>query len=78
MVGWQNSIQSLIDLYKNNFYEFFRFQRDMQVECLELIKLRNKSCLEFLENQNDLDRKKEKYYHNESFEKWQTGGGDFE
>ncbi|KAM3144361.1 hypothetical protein pb186bvf_003525 [Paramecium bursaria] len=71
LTDWNQSLIGLSKVVNENFYEFFRFQRDMQNRCHELIKQRNNTQSQFLKENQDLLKKKYKYYSSEPIEKWQ-------
>ncbi|CAD8125237.1 unnamed protein product [Paramecium sonneborni] len=70
-IDWSANLTKLTNTLNENLYEFFRFQRDMQNQCAELISTRNKAQSKFIKEQQDLLKKKYKYFTSEPIEKWE-------
>lgn len=71
---WHHNIEDMLKSYKQGFYEFFRFQREMQDQCLDMVNLRNRLENVFYKHDRELDGKKEKYFHSQPVEKWDMQG----
>ncbi|CAD8187821.1 unnamed protein product [Paramecium pentaurelia] len=70
-VDWSTNLNKLVNTLNENLYEFFRFQRDMQNQCVELISNRNRAQCKYLKEFQDLMKKKHKYFTTEPIEKWE-------
>lgn len=68
--NWINYLHDMKSIYTGSFLEFFKFQKEMQLECLEGIKRRNVHEFNYLTLEEKLNKKKEDYYFNQPCSKW--------
>lgn len=47
LLEWHKNLNGLKNTLNENLYEFFRFQRDMQSKCVDLINNRNKAASKY-------------------------------